>query len=306
MGIRLVRFPKGQVYSSGVSSETTSNIITINQDHDFQFGDIVYCDTDGIFKKALAEDSKRIEVIGMVSSIKSPTVFDICIAGRLVTEEFSTFGNGEVLYLSETSPGNVIKEPEMYKKPIAIKISDGIIVNIQRADILGHTSGKPGGKGYYYTKKQVDDLILDLNTRLDDLTKGMGNDGGYMLYNFYTKEQMDSLFVKRTDIDLTEYTDEQIKEIVRSGIKNTAPVLSDVHDYISLINKISNTEVYPESDEGVKDKTSINKVINAIDNVDIETLSAEDAAVAAEVSSVKDTIAMIDALIEGINNGNIS
>ena len=115
----------------------SSNILKINQNnHGFTPGYAVYLKPDGTYAKAFAEDSERIEVVGIVTEIKDTNNFIITVAGEYQTPLYSSYANGTVLYLSDdiNKVGMLIDKPETYVKPIATKISGGILINIQRAN----------------------------------------------------------------------------------------------------------------------------------------------------------------------------
>ena len=97
---------------------------------------IFYLKSDGTYAKAFAEDSERIEVIGMITEVIDDDNFVITVAGEYQTSLYSSYPNGTILYLSDiaSSLGMLIDTPTTYVKPIATKIPSGVLINIQRAN----------------------------------------------------------------------------------------------------------------------------------------------------------------------------
>ena len=310
MGMRLVRFPKAQVaatseasYGSGSGS---NNVITVIQDNDFEIGDVVYCGSDGLYKRALAEDTPKIEAIGIVSNVMSDTLFDIIVSGKFDTDVFDDYDSGNVLYLSETDAGKCMKSPKKIRKPIAIKIPGGIILDIQRADMLGYYGSEweeeqeEQENNDYYSKEDMDNLLNLIYDRLNVLEEnGSGyNDGTVIIQPGGEGGEggTQTIILKEKN-----YTEEEVKEAVKLGIKNCASLLSDVQDFRALVDDISNTNVWPEYD-GVNSYDSFNKVVHDIDNCDLNALSAEDAEIQISVSNIRDSISELSQIIRDINN----
>lgn len=146
----------------------SSSIIEIYQvDHNFVEGNVLYLKDDGTYDLALCEDTKRVEVVGIVSKVINEDEFEIILSGFWETNIYDTdFIEGDVLYLSESESkkGTLINNPSKFLKPIAIKITDGIIINIQRASASKQiVSG--GGASVdieYYTDQQILDMIDEI------------------------------------------------------------------------------------------------------------------------------------------------
>ena len=124
------------LYCSGNSSGSGNQIEITQASHGLIPGDIVYCDTNGLFQKALAEDSIKLEALGVVSSVIDANTFIITLSG-LINGLGAGFSNGDVLYLSQTTAGTFSISQELtILKPIGIKIPNGVLINIQRATYL--------------------------------------------------------------------------------------------------------------------------------------------------------------------------
>jgi hypothetical protein len=150
------------LYCSGGGTSTggnaNSNILNIQQTaHNLLVGDVVYLKSDGKYAKAFGEDSERIEVVGIITEVVDADNFVITVSGEFQTTGYDGYPNGTVLYLSDKTTGALTDNPMSYIKPIAIKISSGILINIQRANEYGFE-----GSILYYTTDEVIDAIEDL------------------------------------------------------------------------------------------------------------------------------------------------
>lgn len=152
----------GLYCGGGGHGSGSSNILKINQNnHGFTPGYAVYLKPDGTYAKAFAEDSERIEVVGIVTEIKDNNNFIITVAGEYQTPLYSSYANGTVLYLSDdiNKVGMLIDKPETYVKPIATKISGGILINIQRANAYTMDDSVTL---LYYTSDEIKNAISSL------------------------------------------------------------------------------------------------------------------------------------------------
>lgn len=146
----------------GGSGGGIKNVLKVTQkDHGFKVGEVLYCKNDGTFAKALAENTEKVEAVGVVSEIRTKDVFILTLAGLLQTNIFNSYPNGCVLYLDESTPGKLIDFVDLIYKPIAIKIKEGILINIQRGDTYGSYTGGtiPLDFEYYST----DEILAILN-----------------------------------------------------------------------------------------------------------------------------------------------
>lgn len=152
----------GLYCGGGGHSSGSSNILKITQNnHGFTPGYAVYLKSDGTYAKAFAEDSERIEVVGIVTEIKDANTFVITVSGEYQTPLYSSYANGTVLYLSDDSNkvGYLVDNPMTYVKPIAIKIDGGILINIQRANAY---SLDESVTLVYYTSDEIKNAVNSL------------------------------------------------------------------------------------------------------------------------------------------------
>lgn len=109
----------------------------IQENHGLQLYDAVYLDDDGKYQKALAEDSEKATVVGMVTKVSSHNVFTLMTTGRFEYINM-THDDTSVLYLSDKEPGKLVHYLEitnMVYIPVAIYTGDSIIINIQQGSI---------------------------------------------------------------------------------------------------------------------------------------------------------------------------
>lgn len=152
----------GLYCGGGGHGSGSSNILKIKQNnHGFVPGYAVYLKSDGTYAKAFAEDSERIEVIGIVTEVKDANNFVITVSGEFQTNLYSSYANGTLLYLSDitSSVGMLIDEPTTYVKPVATKISGGILINIQRANAYTIDTDITL---LYYTSDEIKDAVSEL------------------------------------------------------------------------------------------------------------------------------------------------
>lgn len=150
------------LYCGGGHGSGSSNVLKITQKaHGFTPGYAVYLKSDGTYAKAFAEDSERIEVVGIVTEIKDADNFVITVSGEYQTPLYSSYANGTVLYLSDDSSkvGLLIDKPTAYIKPIAIKIDGGVLINIQRANAY---SLDESVTLIYYTSDEIKNAVDSL------------------------------------------------------------------------------------------------------------------------------------------------
>jgi hypothetical protein len=152
----------GLYCGGGGHGSGSSNILKVKQTaHGFVPGYAVYLKSDGTYAKAFAEDSERIEAIGIITEVKDADNFVITVAGEFQTNLYSSYANGTVLYLSDVSSslGMLIDSPMSYIKPIATKITGGILINIQRANAY---SLEEGTTLVYYTSDEIKNAVSSL------------------------------------------------------------------------------------------------------------------------------------------------
>jgi hypothetical protein len=152
----------GLYCGGGGHGNAASSVLEIKQNnHGLIIGNVVYLKTDGTYAKALAEDSERIEVIGVVTEIIDTNNFVVTVSGEFQTEEYNHYPNGTVLYLSDdpSKIGLLIDEPTVYVKPVGIKIDTGVLINVQRANAYELDDDITL---VYYTSEEISDAIKSL------------------------------------------------------------------------------------------------------------------------------------------------
>ena len=124
-------------------NKSFANVIASTNDirqenHELSVNDFVYFDNiDNKYKKALAEDSARANVVGLVSNVAGPNVFTLMKSGK-VTFDTLDYNDTTILYLSDKTPGKAVHYSEISNTiyiPIAIYIENNIIVSLQQGSI---------------------------------------------------------------------------------------------------------------------------------------------------------------------------
>lgn len=132
-----------EVFNMDYLNKSFANVITSTNDirqenHGLSVNDFVYFDsTDNKYKKALAEESTRANVIGIVSKVAGPNVFTLMKSGKVAFDTLN-YNDTTILYLSDNTPGKAVHYSEISNTvyiPIAIYIENNIIVNLQQGSI---------------------------------------------------------------------------------------------------------------------------------------------------------------------------
>ena len=137
--------------------------IEINQqNHYFQISDVLYYDIKNHkFNKANAKNSIESEVCGVVSEIIDIDNFVMITNGEIKTTRY-TFTPGTILYLSDAHEGKLVSiEPSYIIKQIAIQLSDGIMIDIQR----GYKTPNIESSSEIlepYTQAELDEIIKNI------------------------------------------------------------------------------------------------------------------------------------------------
>lgn len=140
----------------------------LQENHGFRVGDAVYLDTDGKYKKALAEDSNKVNVEGIVYRQTSKDVFAIQKSGHSTIETEWPYRDSLIMYLSDKIPGKLVHYSEIDNKiykPCAVWTIQGIVINL--------ASGTIGDEYKPYNETQG--IIVDEYTQaeLDDTVAGV-------------------------------------------------------------------------------------------------------------------------------------
>lgn len=114
---------------------TVSDIIQEN--HGLELYDVVYLDAEGKYQKAIAEDSEKVMVAGMVTKVSSHNVFTLMTTGKFPYNHMD-HNDTSILYLSDKDPGKLIHYTEIQNTvyvPVAVYTGDSIVINIQQGSI---------------------------------------------------------------------------------------------------------------------------------------------------------------------------
>jgi hypothetical protein len=129
------------VHKEMYETYNNNSFIVKQTDHGFNIGNVLYVKSTGKYDKAVAENSERIEAVGIVTTVINKNNFIITTSGKFETSVYNNFVDGIPLYLSDdvNKSGQLISMPTTYIKPIGIKIKNGILINIQRANEIDNS-----------------------------------------------------------------------------------------------------------------------------------------------------------------------
>ena len=145
------------LYCIGGGNANSNVLEIIQNNHRLSIGNVVYLKADGTYAKAYAEDSERIEVVGIITEVIDSNTFILTVSGEFQTNLYDTYKNGSLLYLSEKTAGTIVNNPTKYIKPIGVKINTGILINIQRANIYEQDDFNETDD--YYSNEEIEILI---------------------------------------------------------------------------------------------------------------------------------------------------
>ena len=125
-------------YINKIIDDIPTSTASIHQDnHNLQIGDVVYLDDDKLYKKALAENTNKSNVVGVVSKVNSSNVFTLMNTGKIDYQHLD-YTDTSILYLSDKIPGKLVHYSNISNTiyvPVAIYADNKIIVNIQQGSI---------------------------------------------------------------------------------------------------------------------------------------------------------------------------
>ena len=125
-------------YINKIIGNIPTSTASIHQDnHNLQIGDVVYLDDDKLYKKALAENTNKSNVVGVVSKVNSSNVFTLMNTGK-VDYQHLDYTDTSILYLSDKIPGKLVHYSNISNTiyiPVAIYADNKIIVNIQQGSV---------------------------------------------------------------------------------------------------------------------------------------------------------------------------
>ncbi|MCI6457990.1 MAG: glycine rich domain-containing protein [Clostridium sp.] len=160
-------FPEEVINMDFINKSLANTIIStedIRQDnHGLSVNDFVYLDDDGLYKKALAEESTRANVVGIVSKVAGPNVFTLMDSGT-VSFDHLDYNDTTILYLSDKIPGKAVHYSEISNTiyiPVAVYIEDKIIIHLQQGsigDVLAPYE-KEEQNFENYTEQELNDVI---------------------------------------------------------------------------------------------------------------------------------------------------
>lgn len=160
-------FPEEVLNMDFINKSLANTVIStedIKQDnHGLSANDFVYLDDDGLYKKALAEESTRANVVGIVSKVAGPNVFTLMDSGT-VSFDHLDYNDTTILYLSDKIPGKAVHYSDISNTvyiPIAVYIEDKIIIHLQQGsigDILAPYE-KEEQSFEAYTEQELNDVV---------------------------------------------------------------------------------------------------------------------------------------------------
>ena len=160
-------FPEEVINMDFINKSLANTVIStedIRQDnHGLSVNDFVYLDDDGLYKKALAEESTRANVVGIVSKVAGPNVFTLMDSGA-VSFNHLDYNDTTILYLSDKIPGKAVRYSEISNTiyiPVAVYIEDKIIIHLQQGsigDILAPYE-KEEQSFEAYTEQELNDVV---------------------------------------------------------------------------------------------------------------------------------------------------
>lgn len=126
----------GYISSLIDNTPTTTSDIT-QRDHGFKIGDVLYLDNDNMYKKALAEDSNKSTVAGVVTYVSTRHVFTLMTSGTIPYQELK-YTDTSIVYLSDKRPGEMVHYSEIKNTvyvPIGVYAGNKLIINTQEGSI---------------------------------------------------------------------------------------------------------------------------------------------------------------------------
>ena len=160
-------FPEEVINMDFINKSLANTIIStedIRQDnHGLSVKDFVYLDDDGLYKKALAEESTRANVVGIVSKVAGPNVFTLMDSGTIPFDHLD-YNDTTILYLSDKIPGKAVHYSEISNTiyiPVAVYIEDKIIIHLQQGSIGDILAPYEEEEQSFetYTEQELNDVI---------------------------------------------------------------------------------------------------------------------------------------------------
>lgn len=144
----------------------TSAESIFQEQHELQVCDAVYLDSDKKYKKALAENSEKANVVGIVSKVDGPNTFILMNTGKIEYQHLD-YVDTSILYLSDKIPGKLVHYSNINNKtyvPVAIYANDKIIINIQQGSIGDELAPYvPESSNFEkYEQQDLDDIVTQI------------------------------------------------------------------------------------------------------------------------------------------------
>ena len=167
-------FPEEILNMDYLNKSMTNTITSTNdirqENHELSVGDFVYLDDDNRYKKALAENSIKSNVKGIVSRITGPNIFTLMNSGKMEFNHLD-YTDTTILYLSDKIPGKVVHYSEIDNTiyiPVAIYIDNNIIINLQQGSIGDTLAPYEQEEQIFevYTEEELNDVINQFKNKV--------------------------------------------------------------------------------------------------------------------------------------------
>lgn len=122
---------------NSITNDISMNIDITQENHGLELYDIVYLDSDNKYKKALADNTIKSKVEGIVVNVSNDNIFTLTNTGKIKYKHLD-YNDTSILYLSDKEPGKLVHYTEISNTvyiPIGIYTGDSVIVNIQQGSI---------------------------------------------------------------------------------------------------------------------------------------------------------------------------
>lgn len=150
-------------YINNFISNTPTTIYDVTQNnHGFTIHDVIYLDANGLYQKAIAEDSEKAFAIGIVTNVFDNNTFTLMKSGRFNYKHLE-YDDTSILYLSDKIPGKLVHYTEisnMVYVPIAIYTDNSIIINIQQGSIGSELAPYTNDIEFdFYSQSELNDVV---------------------------------------------------------------------------------------------------------------------------------------------------
>lgn len=141
----------------------TSLYDVTQENHGFSIGDVLYEKTKGVYDKALADNSEKSIIAGVVTKVPSVNVFTLLTSG-IIEYTKADFTDSSTLYLSNTTPGlmtHYLNISNTMYIPVGIYAGEKVIISIQQGSIGAELAPYDSYVDVFesYTQAELDDVI---------------------------------------------------------------------------------------------------------------------------------------------------